>query len=202
MADKTPPDPATGQPDALLSSGTEALSIRAVMAVPGGGRCILAGFPGLSSGVDGSSYMDPEILSATLDWCRAAGASRCLALPEAKELPEGALPLLAAGLERCGIALSHHPIRDYCAPDEGFMQHWASLGPRLHALLDSGGTCVLTCLYGAGRSGLVAALLLIERGMAPDAAIAHVRAAFSEAVESKVQMRWLQALSPGRPAAP
>jgi protein-tyrosine phosphatase len=42
---------------------------------------------------------------------------------------------------------------------------------------ERGETVVLTCMGGLGRSGTVAACFLVNAGMAPDAAIAAVRAA-------------------------
>ncbi|WP_010138945.1 protein-tyrosine phosphatase family protein [Oceanicola sp. S124] len=182
-----------------MSDATELLPLRARVALPGGGACIMSGFPGLESGVDGVAWISPEMLEATLAELARQGAERLLILTEESELPEGACTLLDAALARHGIVGIALPIRDFHAPEKAFLDAWAQLGPRLHAAHRAGGISALCCQYGAGRSGLVAALILIEGGMAPDDAVAHVRAEFEDAVESDVQMQWLQALSPGRP---
>tara|TARA_R110000868_G_scaffold400956_1_gene675790 strand:+ start:45053 stop:45646 length:594 start_codon:yes stop_codon:yes gene_type:complete len=171
-------------------------SVRARVAIPGGGNVVMAGFPGLDSGIDGRAYIDPARMELTLHRISAMGAEVCLLLPEPGELPEGALQQGYDALVHAGIDAILLPIRDYAAPDAAFLGRWQVLRQRLHAMLNRGGTFAITCQYGAGRSGLVTALVLIERGMPADQAIAHVRRAFPEAVESDVQIAWLHARSP------
>jgi hypothetical protein len=167
-------------------------SVRATVPMTGGGRCVLSGFPGLQTGVDGGAYIDPTQMELTVERIVHLGAELCLLLPEAEELPESALDQASEALGAVGLEVILLPIRDFEAPDAAFMDLWSALGPRLHALLNRNGTCAVSCQYGAGRSGLVTALLLIERGMQTEPAIAHVRAHFAEAVESEVQVAWLK----------
>ena len=65
---------------------------------------------------------------------------------------------------------------------EGALYNWA---------LAAGETVALSCQYGAGRSGVIAAWLLIGCGLAAADAIALVRAHFPEAIENRLQERWL-----------
>ncbi|QPM91801.1 protein-tyrosine phosphatase family protein [Pseudooceanicola algae] len=166
-----------------------ALSIRGILPVPDGGSCLLAGFPGLATTVQGAGYIDAGIRAAVLD--HLGGAPLWIALPETGELPEGALDQLGAALDRRGAELLHLPIPDFKAPDGDFMIRWAGLRDGLHDRLDQGGRLGITCQYGAGRSGLLACLLLIERGFAPEIALQMTRSAIPEAVESDVQQDWL-----------
>lgn len=53
----------------------------------------------------------------------------------------------------------------------------------------------LSCLFGAGRSGTVAALLLSETGLDMRTAIARVKAGFGPAIESPQQDSWLRQLA-------
>jgi protein-tyrosine phosphatase len=75
------------------------------------------------------------------------------------------------------------------------------LGPALHQQLAAKATVALTCSFGAGRSGTIAALLLNEQGRPMFDAIRDVRAGFQKAIESAVQEQWLRArVSVGKPA--
>jgi protein-tyrosine phosphatase len=68
---------------------------------------------------------------------------------------------------------------------------WPELADRLHALLDEGSKVFIHCRGGFGRSGMIAARLLVERGLDPAAALAHVRRARPGAVENAAQEAWV-----------
>jgi ADP-ribosyl-[dinitrogen reductase] hydrolase len=58
------------------------------------------------------------------------------------------------------------PISDAGVPDKSFEHLWADSEPRLRAL-KGGHTIVIHCKGGRGRTGTIAARLLVELGMAP-----------------------------------
>lgn len=91
----------------------------------------------------------------------------------------------------------HAPIPDMQIPDASFEQEWKTLGPELHELLSAGKNIVLHCRGGLGRTGLMAARLLIERGMLPVDAVATVRAARVHAIETFEQEEFCLNLKPG-----
>ncbi|NUH64802.1 hypothetical protein HTT03_05735 [Sulfitobacter sp. S0837] len=171
----------------------EATSIRAVFATPRGGHIAMAGFPGLATDVDGAAYLDPAQMDETLAGLVRTGARRLLVLTEEEELPEGAFDLLRGAAEQQGLTLWFSSIRDFSVPDEGFMTKWPGHETRCLAAFERGETIALCCQYGAGRSGLTAALLLIACGMSASKAIPFVRRNFSEAIENQVQENWLRA---------
>lgn len=166
-------------------------SIRAVIDCPHGGRIVTMGFPGLTKAVDGAAYIDPDASAATLADPSLAGFPVLIALIEEQEAPEDALGALDRVLSARGAALKHLPIIDYAAPSPAFEARWVDEGPRCQQLLDDGRTIGVTCHYGAGRSGTIAARLLIDRGLRPEDAIKTVRAAFAESIESPAQHDWL-----------
>ena len=169
----------------------EATSIRAVIPTPRGGHLAMTGFPGLATHVDGAAYLDPQQMRETLEGLRAAGARELLILTEEAELPEGAFPLISKISRPLGLRLSFAPIEDFNVPCDGFLAQWPAHRARLEAALDAGETVALSCQYGAGRSGLIAAWLLIEAGLPAAEAIALVRRHFSEAIENRLQENWL-----------
>lgn len=96
---------------------------------------------------------------------------------------------LAAGLEVAGIRHDLFPVRDFGTPVAAEWG-WPPLAMQLHCALDNGAGVLLHCLGGKGRSGMVALRLLVERGMAPAAALAAIRAARPGAVETAAQEAW------------
>ena len=162
----------------------------------GGGRIVTMGFPGLEPDVSGGAYIDPERRSETLDHPALARCAVLIALVEEGDVPEGALEGLGEALARRDIVLEHAPIADYAAPSGAFEAQWSAKAPGFQALLDAGRTIGICCHYGAGRSGTIAARLLIERGLTSAEAIARVREAFPESIESKAQLDWLKAYAP------
>lgn len=115
------------------------------------------------------------------------GISCLVSLVEEHEFPDQAG--LEAALAAAGIAWIRWPIRDFGIPDA--QAGWAALAAGLHARLDRGETVGLHCWGGLGRSGMVAARLAAERGMAPAAAVHLVRSHRPGTVETAAQAAWV-----------
>ncbi len=124
---------------------------------------------------------------AIADW----GADAVLTLIETPEMEKLGVAGLGQAVRAAGVEWLHLPIPDLGVPDDAAIEAWRAISPRLHRLLEGGGRLLVHCRGGLGRAGTIAALLLIERGAAPDAAIARVRAARKGAVETRAQVRWL-----------
>lgn len=122
-------------------------------------------------------------IAAIVDWRPRVAVT----LVEAPEFGP-ALRTFQTALAARNISWLHFPIRNYSvpAPDAG----WEALGRQLHAALDEGGRILIHCWGGLGRSGMIAARLLVERGERPDRAVAQVRAARPGAIETEDQVRW------------
>lgn len=107
---------------------------------------------------------------AAMDRC---GATTVVCLVEAHELvdryPEY-LDWLRGALGREAVWF---PIHDLHAPPLDDARH---LLDELHARLDRGEHLLVHCAAGIGRTGTIAACLLIELGMPLDEALAHVAA--------------------------
>ena len=93
---------------------------------------------------------------------------------------------LAAGLAWC-----HQPIADMQPPDRDFAQAWPGLSERMNQVFARGENMVLHCAGGLGRTGTVAALLLIDRGLPAAEAMERVRAARPGAIETASQEAFL-----------
>ena len=85
----------------------------------------------------------------------------------------------------------HLPIVDVSVPDKRFEVGWITVGPKLHARLDMGERILIHCRGGIGRTGLVAGLLLVERGIQTHTAIERVRQARPNAIETLEQEKYV-----------
>ncbi len=172
----------------LMETGT---SIRTDIPCPGVGRIVTLGFPGLAFDLRGASFVDRGRMEATLADPALAACRLLVVLVERSEVPPEGWDLLGEIAAARSVRVVHLPIRDYAAPDDAFLTRWAALAPDIAALLAAGQTLALSCHYGAGRSGTIAASLLMDRGLSAEAAIAAVRARFAESIESERQLAWL-----------
>jgi hypothetical protein len=112
-----------------------------------------------------------------------AQALLCL-LTEA-ELHWAGVPDLLPRARARGLAVHHLPIRDQGVPEDEALRRALSW---VDGALAAGQRVVVHCMGGLGRSGLVAACALVDRGRAGDEAIRAVRAARDpRAVETRGQ---------------
>ncbi len=96
---------------------------------------------------------------------------------------------LEARLGQRNIRWLRYPIADYGTP--GDAPAWRVLADGLRAALDRGERLVIHCRAGLGRSGMIAARLLVERGLPVETAIAAVRRARPGAIETSGQEAWI-----------
>ena len=101
-------------------------------------------------------------------------------------------------VNRAGLRWLHLPVSDIDVPDGEFERAWTSAGQELRERLGRGEKVVLHCRGGLGRTGLIAARLLVATGAEPEAAIAMVRAARPGTVETADQEDYIHFL----PAVP
>lgn len=132
-------------------------------------------------------------LAADLDAVLAWGAAAMVTLVTADEVQMLGVATLGVDAARRGLAWFHLPIQDFSTPDALFEQRWAEVSERLHLTLRQGNHVLLHCRGGLGRSGMIAARLLVECGWQPAAAIAAVRAARPGAIETEAQERAVSA---------
>jgi ADP-ribosyl-[dinitrogen reductase] hydrolase len=102
------------------------------------------------------------------------------------------VPELPEKVREFGIPWLHLPIVDVRIPDRAFEEEWETAGEELRQILREGGRIVLHCRGGLGRTGLVAARLLVEFGMAPHEAIRRVRAARPGAIQTREQEEYVR----------
>ncbi len=117
------------------------------------------------------------------DW----GTRALVTLIEAKEMEIYGVAELPAKVTALGIEYVHLPVVDMDIPNDAFEILWLDSGKKLRRYLRSGQRIVIHCLAGLGRTGMIAAKLLIELGIEPDEAIHMVRASRPGAIQTIFQ---------------
>jgi protein-tyrosine phosphatase len=123
----------------------------------------------------------------------AWGAALLVTLNEGHEFETLGVPDFAAMARVQPFRWYHAPIPDMAAPGAAFAQAWATTGPAIAATLNSGGKVAIHCAAGLGRTGTLAAKLLVDRGLDAAAAIALVRARRPGAIETQAQAAFVLA---------
>lgn len=134
-----------------------------------------------------------DSLEADLDTIAAYGASHLVTLMQAHELAYvGVDPGWLAGAAAArGLAWLHLPIRNLSPPGADWEAGWQGSGATLRRVLAEGGRFALHCYAGLGRTGTVAARLLMEHGASPVEAIAAVRSARPGSIETMEQENYI-----------
>ena len=90
----------------------------------------------------------------------------------------------------------HMPIVDLKSPDHKFMDKWQTTKVLLKNDLIEGKNIILHCMGGKGRTGTIAAILLIEFGEKYKEAIKIVREKRKGAIETKEQEEFIFSYRP------
>jgi len=115
------------------------------------------------------------------------GAEIVLTLLESHEMDLLEVQRLPQEVEARGMRWLHLPIRDGSIPEEVFELQWRAQKRHFCGTLKRDGRVLVHCRGGLGRTGMVAARLLVEFGMTPENAILAVRQVRERAIETTEQ---------------
>lgn len=104
-------------------------------------------------------------LRTSLAQLKKAGASAVITLMPDTEMVRNAVAALPEACGELGLQWFHLPIEDDASPGEAFKQAWEESQQRVLDILNEQGTIAIHCKGGSGRTGLMAAIILLERGM-------------------------------------
>jgi len=126
---------------------------------------------------------------------RKWGAAVVVCLLTPKELPMLEVEGLPRAVCAAGMAWLHLPIVDVGVPDAEFERAWAHASPWLQDLLRAGQRVLVHCKGGLGRTGTIAARLLVEMGEAPAEAMRRVREVRPKAIETRAQEQHVEGVA-------
>ncbi len=119
--------------------------------------------------------------------CQEWGASGIVTFNQFEELEGLGVGDLGHHFMEAGFWWRQLPIIDMGVPDQEFEEIWAVEGKQIKASLVAGERVILHCLAGLGRTGMIAARLLVDMGMSPELAIAEVRKVRPRAIQTDNQ---------------
>ncbi len=129
-----------------------------------------------------------------LDTLKAAGASALLTLMPTTELARNQAEQLPEECQQRDIEWFHLPVEDDQAPAEPFQTAWETHGGRIRQLLTESKALAIHCKGGSGRTGLIAAQLLIECGVPLQEAIDKVQVLRPRAIQNPVHISYIKQL--------
>ncbi len=135
-----------------------------------------------------SKKLLPVDLDAVVDW----GTNGLICLLEHHELSMHRIEHLKDEVESRGMWYKHLPIVDMGVPTQDFEDVWAVEGERIRHSLRIGERVVFHCYAGLGRTGMMAARILVEMGMEQEAAIAEVRKSNRRRIQTKGQSNYVR----------
>lgn len=136
-------------------------------------------------------------LHADLDALRDWGASTIVTVMQRDELDLLRVPDLGPQVRARGMNWHHLPVLDQSVPNRDFPRIWANLTKLLQRELAAGRKIVVHCRGGLGRTGLIAALLLMDMGHGARDAMSRVRQVRSaRAIETPEQEDYVRRYAP------
>jgi len=129
---------------------------------------------------------------ALIDW----GANGFVTLFEKHEFKMNRVEDLHPKLNEAGIWTMHLPIIDMYIPDQAFEDAWAEQGEHIRHSLRLGERVILHCYAGLGRTGMIAARLLVEMGLDPQEAVLAVRKNNRRRIQTQDQLDFVYTCYP------
>lgn len=153
-----------------------------LLSIPGiKGKLIFTPCPGTKD----SSLVDAL---ATL---KQAGASAVISLMPVSELAANGAEDIGKQCQVQDMAWFHLPVADEQVPLEDFGQGWKASKQSILERLNAGQDIAIHCKGGSGRTGLIAARIMIEAGIPRADAIALVQTLRPKAIQHPAHINWI-----------
>ena len=132
---------------------------------------------------------------ASVAQLKRAGAQAVISLTPDDEMKRLAVEALPQACAEQGLSWQHLPVEDDAAPAAEFEQRWQEERGSVHRILDKGGTVAIHCKGGSGRTGLMAAIILLERGHSQEEVVSMVQGLRPKSLRLRPHRDYLAAVS-------
>jgi protein-tyrosine phosphatase len=137
-------------------------------------------------------------INASLNEIKATGAEAILTFMTQAELDRNNLSNLGELVKGKGMSWFHLPILDDEAPEMPFLTAWKTAGPAVHRLIEQGKSIAVHCKGGSGRTGIIAAQILLERGEDLESLMKHIKFLRPNAFTNACHLDYLKNLNKQR----
>ncbi|MGL6262072.1 cyclin-dependent kinase inhibitor 3 family protein [Vibrio sp. WXL210] len=134
-------------------------------------------------------------LDTSLAQLKEQGVEAIVTALDDAELASKDVAALGEKAQALGMQWFQIEIEDDCAPGADFAAKWQAASPALHAVVDNGGKVAMHCMGGSGRTGLLAAHLLLEKNWPLDTIVEQVKALRPGAFSKPVQVDYIQSVA-------
>jgi len=131
-------------------------------------------------------------LQESLAQLRAAGAEAVITVMPNDEMASNGVSELPDACRESALQWFHFPIVEDTSPGAEFREAWGTGRSEVFEILDRSGTVAIHCKGGSGRTSLMAAIILCERGMNHDQILEQVKAVRPSALKLAVHTDYLQ----------
>ncbi|WP_026959151.1 dual specificity protein phosphatase family protein [Aliagarivorans taiwanensis] len=130
-------------------------------------------------------------LSSSLQQLSQANSGAVLTAMTSEELAANGVDAIGKTSVIFDMQWFHLPIEDDTVPGEEWEARFQGFLPRFKQLINSGVNLAIHCKGGSGRTGLIAARLLLEYGVELDEAIARIRTVRPNAFNLEKQQSYI-----------
>lgn len=149
--------------------------------LPQGGSLIFTPCPG-TKGID---------LATSVAQLGAAGAAGVITLMTDQEMAHNEVTALPSVCSEHNLKWFHLPVQDDMAPEAEFEQAWSEHKQQINSILDQNGTLAVHCKGGSGRTGLMVAIILLDRGYSFEQVTAMVKGMRPNALKKQPHIDYL-----------
>jgi protein-tyrosine phosphatase len=142
--------------------------------------------------VDARGRQWQRILSDDLAAIQSANISTVVSLISLSEMKKLGVSDLPAQVMQHKLQWLQLAIEDFGTPDLNPLENWQQIKESVLFALARRETVLLHCAAGLGRTGMMAACLLVACGQTPASAIEQVRAARPGTIETEAQAAFIQ----------
>lgn len=134
-------------------------------------------------------------LDASLAQLKAQGVEAIVTALDDHELASKDVAALGEKTRALGMQWFQVEIEDDCAPGADFAAKWQAASPALHQVVDNGGKVAMHCMGGSGRTGLLAAHLLLEKNWDMSKIVQEVQALRPGAFTKPIQVEYINGVA-------
>lgn len=134
-------------------------------------------------------------LDASLAQLKEQGVEAIVTALDDHELASKDVAALGEKTRALGMQWFQIEIEDDCAPGADFAAKWQAASPALHQVVDNGGKVAMHCMGGSGRTGLLAAHLLLEKNWDMSKIVQEVQALRPGAFTKPIQVEYINGVA-------